>query len=495
MKRYYLGIDNGTTGTTALLLDEDFKQAGRGYCEIKSFFPADGLVEQDAEEIWRSVLTAVKAACSEAGILPGQIACLGLDNVGETVVLWDSRTGKPLSNAIVWQDRRTAKTCDDLKKEYGDLVLKRAGVRIDPYFSATKIRWMLDKLPEAREKLAAGRLLAGTMDAWLFWNLTGGKLFATDFSTASRTMLMNLRSGQWDGGLPELFGVPRSILPGIHGSAELLGFTDPDAFFGARIPIAGGIVDQQAALFGHACFEPGTAKCTYGTGCFLLMNTGDEPVLSSHGLLATAAWQVDGKKTYALDGGVYVAGAAIQWLRDKLKIIENAAQTERMALEAGSSGGVYFVPAFTGLAAPHWDSYARGTMVGITGATTREQIVRAALEASAYQVKDILDAMNADTGLALPRLRADGGAAVNRFLMQFQADLLGIPVDVPGITEVSALGAAYLGAVGAGYISLEDIAGSQTPVRNYEPSMSEDERQFLMHSWHRAVERAKGWIE
>ena len=495
MKRYYLGIDNGTTGTTALLLDEDWKQAGRGYCPLTSSYPADGWVEQDAEEIWRSVLTAVEAACRDAGATPQQIACLGLDNVGETVAVWDRQTGKPLCKAIVWQDRRTAKTCDAMKEEHGDFVMKRAGVHIDPYFSATKIHWILDNIPEAREKLAAGRLLAGTMDAWIFWNMTRGNLFATDFSTASRTMLMNLREGQWDDGLLDLFSVPGSILPEIHNSAEILGYTDPEAFFGVRIPIGGGIVDQQSALFGHACFTPGMAKCTYGTGCFLLMNTGDRPAVSSHGLLTTAAWQLGGEKTYALDGGVYVAGAAIQWLRDKLKIIESASQTEQMALEAGSNGGVYFVPAFSGLAAPHWDSYARGTMVGITGATTREHIVRAALEASAYQVKDILDAMNADAGLAIPRLRVDGGSVVNRFLMQFQADLLGIPIDVPQITETSALGAAYLGALGTGHAELADIAANWKLARTYEPAMSEDERQTLMRKWHRAVERAKGWIE
>ncbi|MBO4880828.1 MAG: glycerol kinase GlpK [Firmicutes bacterium] len=495
MKRYYLGIDNGTTGTTALLLDENWEQAGRGYCPLTQVYPADGWVEQDAEEIWRSVLAAVEAACRDAGAQPQQIACLGLDNVGETVVLWDRRSGKPLCNAIVWQDRRTAKTCDAMKEEHGDFVMKRAGVHIDPYFSATKIRWMLDHVDGAREKLVAGDLLAGTMDAWLFWNMTRGALFATDFSTASRTLLMNLHTGQWDDGLLDLFGVPKPILPEIRGSAGLYGYTDPDVFLGVRIPIAGGIVDQQAALFGHACFTPGMAKCTYGTGCFLLMNTGSTPIASPHGLLTTAAWQLDGKKIYALDGGVYVAGAAIQWLRDKLKIIENTAQTEQMAVEAGSSGGVYFVPAFSGLAAPHWDSYARGTMVGITGATTREHIVRAALEASAYQVKDILDAMNADTGLAVPRLRVDGGSVVNRFLMQFQADLLGIPIDVPQITEVSALGAAYLGAVGAGHAEPADIAANWKLARTYEPAMSEDERKTLMHKWHRAVERAKDWIE
>ncbi len=494
-KKYYLGLDNGTTGTTALLLDENWKQAGKGYKELTQIFPADGWVEQDAEEIWDSVLHAVSAACENAGIQPRQISCLGLDNAGETVVLWDRRSGKPVYNAIVWQDRRTAKYCDSLKEKYGEFVRERTGVMIDPYFSASKIRWILDNVPGAREDAEAGWILAGTLDSWLFWKMTRGKLFITDPSTAGRTLLMNLYTGEWDEGLLGLFGISRKMLPEIHESSELFGYTEPLEFLGARIPVAGGIVDQQSSLFGQACLYPGMVKCTYGTGCFMLMNTGRKPVMSSHGILPTAAWKIGGNMSYALDGGIYVAGAATQWLRDKLGIITSAAETEQMALGAGSNGGVYFVPAFTGLAAPHWDSYARGSILGITGAVDKNHIVRAALEATAYQVRDIFDAMKKDSGMDVAVMRADGGAAVNRFLMQFQSDILGIPIDIPKITETTALGAAYLAAIGTGDAAPDDIAANWKLARTYEPSMSDDMRLELMSKWHKAVERAKNWAE
>ena len=494
-KNYYLGLDNGTTGTTALLLDENWKQVGRGYKELTQIFPANGWVEQDAEEIWDSILYAVSVACETAGILPEQITCLGLDNVGETVVLWDKFTGKPVYNAIVWQDRRTARYCDELKEKYGDFVRERTGVMIDSYFSATKIRWILDNVEGVREKASQGRILASTLDGWFFWKMTHGSLFVTDPSTASRTLLMNLHTGKWDDDLLDLFGVSKSMLPEIHDSSELYGYTDPLEFLGARIPIAGGIVDQQSSLFGHACFDTGMTKCTYGTGCFMLMNTGDQPVMSSHGILPTAAWRLNGKMSYALDGGVYVAGAATQWLRDKLGIITTAAETEQMAIDAGNNGGVYFVPAFSGLAAPHWDSYARGCIVGITGGTDKNHIVRATLEATAYQVRDILDAMNEDSGIRVPRMRVDGGAVVNKFLMQFQSDILGIPIDIPVIAETTALGAAYLAAIGTGYATLEDISAKWKLARTYEPSMGDDQRGELMYKWHKAVERAKSWAE
>ena len=494
-KKYYLGLDNGTTGTTALLLDENWKQVGRGYKELTQIFPADGWVEQDAEEIWDSILYAVSVACETAGILPEQIACLGLDNVGETVVLWDKTTGKPVYNAIVWQDRRTARYCDSIKEKYGEFVRERTGVMIDSYFSATKIKWVLDNVAGVRELADAGRILASTLDGWIFWKMTHGELFVTDPSTASRTLLMNLYTGEWDDGLLDLFGVKKNMLPEIHDSSELFGYTDPLEFLGARIPIAGGIVDQQSSLFGQACFYPGMIKCTYGTGCFMLMNTGNEPVMSSHGILPTVVWRIDGKMSYALDGGVYVAGAATQWLRDKLGIITTAAETEQMAIDAGSNGGVYFVPAFSGLAAPHWDSYARGSILGITGGTTKNHIVRATLEASAYQVKDILDAMKEDSGIDVTRMRVDGGAVVNKFLMQFQSDILGIPIDIPEISETTALGAAYLAAIGTGDASPNEIAVKWKLARTYEPSMSDDQRFELMSKWHKAVERAKNWAE
>ena len=494
-KKYYLGLDNGTTGTTALLLDENWKQVGRGYKELTQIFPADGWVEQNAEEIWDSILYATSVACDTAGILPEQISCLGLDNVGETVVLWDKFSGKPVYNAIVWQDRRTARYCDSIKDEYGEFVRKRTGVMIDSYFSATKIKWILDNVKGVKDLADEGRLLASTLDGWIFWKMTHGKLFVTDPSTASRTLLMNLYTGEWDDGLLDLFSVKRDMLPEIHDSSELFGYTDPLEFLGARIPIAGGIVDQQSSLFGQACFYPGMIKCTYGTGCFMLMNTGNEPVMSSHGILPTVAWRIDGKMSYALDGGVYVAGAATQWLRDKLGIIRTAAETEQMAIDAGSNGGVYFVPAFSGLAAPHWDSYARGSILGITGGTTKEHIVRATLEASAYQVKDILDAMKEDSGIDVTRMRVDGGAVVNKFLMQFQADILGIPIDIPEISETTALGAAYLAAIGTGDASPDEIAVKWKLARTYEPAMGNDQREELMYKWHKAVDRAKNWVE
>lgn len=496
IKKYYLGLDNGTTGTTALLLDENWQQVGRGYKELTQHYPNDGWVEQDAEEIWESILFAVSVACETAGILPEQISCLGLDNVGETVVLWDKFTGKPVYNAIVWQDRRTARYCDSIKGEYGKYVEERAGVMIDSYFSATKIKWIMDNVEGVKEKVATKRILASTLDGWIFWKMTHGQLFITDASTASRTLLMNIHKGQWDNDLLDLFGVKREMLPEICDSSSLYGYTDPLEFLGARIPIAGAIVDQQSSLFGHACFEPGMTKCTYGTGCFMLMNVGSTPIFSPNGILPTVAWRLNGQMCYALDGGVYVAGAATQWLRDKLGIITTAAQTEKMALDAGSNGGVYFVPAFSGLAAPHWDSYARGTIIGITGGTTKEHIVRSTLEATAYQVKDVLDVMNQDASIPVKRLRVDGGSVVNKFLMQFQSDILGIPIDIPEIAETTALGAAYLAALGVGdFKSSDELTGKWKLARSYEPSMGEDQRQELLYKWHKAVERAKSWAE
>lgn len=496
IKKYYLGLDNGTTGTTALLLDETWKQVGRGYKELTQYYPQDGWVEQDALEIWESILYATSVACETAGILPEQISCLGLDNSGETVVLWDKFTGLPVYNAIVWQDRRTARYCDSLKEQYGEYVKQRTGVMIDSYFSATKIKWIIDNVEGVKEKIAARRILASTLDGWIFWKMTHGSLFITDASTASRTLLMNVHKGQWDDGLMELFGVGRDMLPEIRDSSAVFGYTDPLEFLGARIPIAGACVDQQSSLFGQACFEPGMTKCTYGTGCFMLMNTGSNLVESSHGILPTVAWRLGGTISYALDGGVYVTGAATQWLRDKLRIISTAAEAEIMAFEAKDNGGVYFVPAFFGLAAPHWDSYARGVMIGVTGGTSREHIVRATLEATAYQVKDILDAMNEDAHMPIMRLRVDGGSVVNKFLMQFQSDILGIPIDIPEIAETTALGAAYLAALAVGdFTSLNEISANWKLARSYEPNMSIDQRQTLMHKWHKAVERAKNWAE
>ncbi len=495
-KRYYLGMDQGTTGTTTLLLNENWELVARGYKEHSQHYPNPGWVEHDPMEIWDGVRSSISMALNTAGAKPEEIACIGIDNQGETVMLWDKETGVPVYNAIVWQDRRTARYADRLTEEYGGQIREKTGLMIDAYFSATKIKWIIDHVDGVKERIRAGKILAGTLDSWVIWKMTHGKVHVTDASTASRTMLMNIHTGKWDQDILDIFGIDRKILPEICDSSMVYGNTDPLDFFGASIPIAGSVVDQQAALFGQACYSPGAIKCTYGTGCFMLMNTGDKPVYSKNGLLTTVAWRLGGKTTFALDGGIYITGAATQWLRDGLKIINDASETEQMAYEAKSNGGVYFVPAFAGLAAPHWDSYARGTIIGITGGTTREQIVRATLESTAYQVKDNLDVMNMDASIPIQIMRVDGGAVANQFLMQFQADLLGIPVDVPVINDTTPLGAAYLAALGIGdFNSVSDLADKWKLSKRYEPKMSVDERETLLYNWHKAVDRAKNWVE
>lgn len=495
-KKYYLGMDQGTTGTTTLLLDEKWNLVARGYKEHSQHYPHPGWVEHDPMEIWDSVLESINMALDIAGAKPNEIACIGLDNQGETVMLWDKETGIPVYNAIVWQDRRTARYADAMTELYGSQIREKTGLMIDAYFSATKIKWIIDNVPGVKEKIKAGKILAGTLDSWVIWKMTHGRVHVTDPSTASRTMLMNIHTGKWDQDILDIFEIDRKILPEICDSSTVYGYTDPLDFFGASIPIAGSVVDQQAALFGQACYTPGSIKCTYGTGCFMLMNTGDKPVYSKNGLLTTVAWSLNNKMTFALDGGIYITGAATQWLRDGLKIIKNASETEQMAYDAKSNGGVYFVPAFAGLAAPHWDSYARGTMLGITGGTTREHIVRATLESTAYQVKDNLDVMNLDASIPIKIMRVDGGAVKNNFLMQFQSDILGIPVDVPVINDTTPLGAAYLAALGIGdYKDINELAGNWKLAKRFEPKMSVDERETLLYNWHKAVERAKNWVE
>ena len=492
MAKYYLGLDQGTTGTTALLLDENWNIAAKGYKEHTQYYPQSGWVEHDPMEIWTSILASIDMAVKEAGIDFHQIATIGLDNQGETVMLWDKNSGKPVYNAIVWQDRRTARYADKVAEQYGTMIREKTGLVIDAYFSATKIKWIIDNVEGVSDKIKNGDILAGTLDTWMIWKFTHGKVHVTDQSTASRTMLLNIHTGQWDDEILDVLGIPKSILPEICDSSMIYGYTDPLDFFGISIPIAGSVVDQQAALFGQACYTPGSVKTTYGTGCFMLMNTGDKPVYSENGLLTTVGWGLNKKMTFALDGGVYIAGAAVQWLRDKLMIVEKASQTEEMAVKAGNTGGMYFVPAFAGLAAPHWDQYARGTIVGITGSTTREQLVRATLESVAYQVNDNLQVMNKDSGIPIEVMRVDA----NRFLMQFQADIMGIPVDVPVITETTALGAAYLAALGIGdFSSLDDLTSKWKLAERFEPKMSADERETLLHNWHRAVERSKKWEE
>lgn len=493
-RKYYLGIDEGTTGVTAILFDEHWSVAGRGYREITQFYPRAGWVEHDAEEIWSALCLAVRQAIMLAGARPEEICCLGLDHEGESVVVWDAASGQPVYPVIVWQDRRTAADADALEQTHGRPIWEKTGLHPDAYFSATKLRWILDKADPSREQVKAGRLLAGTMDAWFVWKMTGGRVHCTDASTASRTMLYNLRTQDWDDEILAWLSIDRTLLPEIHDSAAHFGYTDPDAFLGMRCEISGVMADQQAALLGQGCITPGSVKTTYGTGCFMLVNTGREAIRSTRGILTTVAWRLHGTDQYALDGGSYIAGAATQWLRDGLKIISSAAQTEDMARHAGSNGGVYFVPAFTGLAAPYWDSYARGTLIGVTGGTTQEHIVRAALESTAYQVRDILDAMILETHIPITSMRCDGGSTCNAFLMQFQADILGLPLEVPEIRDTTALGAAYMAALGAGELSSpEETAAHWKRHRLYEPQMSADERESLLARWHQAVERSLGW--
>ena len=493
-RKFYIGLDQGTTGTTTLILDDNWDIYSQGYVEHTQYYPKPGWVEHDALEIWEKTKESVGGALEKGTLRINEIAAIGIDNQGETVVLWDKNTGKPIYNAIVWQDRRTAREADELNKDWGDVIKEKTGVVVDAYFSALKIKWILDNVEGAREKAEKGEILAGTIDTWLIWNMTGGKLHMTDYSTASRTMLLNINEGKWDKDILEKLNIPESILPKIESSSKVYGYTDPSCFLGGEIPIAGNIVDQQAALFGQACFEPGTVKTTYGTGCFMLMNTGDKIVDSKNGLLTTVAWGLEDKMTFALDGGVYITGAAIQWLRDGINIIETAQETENIAKSVPDSGGLYFVPAFVGLAAPYWDQYARGMMIGITAGTTKAHIVRATLESIAYQVKENLDVMKKDSGIDIEVMRVDGGPVVNEFLMQFQADLLGIPVDVPVITETTALGAAYMAGLAVGaFKDLDEIASKWKLRKRYLPQIDEGEREKLMAGWRNAVERCRNW--
>lgn len=495
-KKYFLGLDQGTTGTTALILDENWDIYSQVNCEHKQYYPKPGWVEHDPMEIWEKTKEAVGKALQEGKIGIQDLKAIGIDNQGETVLVWDKNTGVPIYNAIVWQDRRTSEMADQLKEEWGDVIKEKTGLVVDSYFSALKIKWILENVEDAKEKAAKGELIAGTVDAWLIWKMTGGKLHMTDYATASRTMLLNIHEGKWDKDILNKLEIPEKMLPVINSSSMLYGYTDPECFLGGKIAIAGNIVDQQSALFGQACFRPGTVKTTYGTGCFMLMNTGHKIVDSPNGLLTTVAWGLDGKMSFALDGGVYITGAAIQWLRDGLGIIASAKETEAIAYSVEDTGDVYFVPAFTGLAAPYWDQYARGMMIGMTGGTTKAHIVRATLESIAFQVNENLKVMRKDSGIPIDVMRVDGGPVNNKFLMQFQADILGIPVDVPVITETTALGAAYLAGLGVGeFASLDEIEEKWKLAKRYEPKMDEGKRQYLCERWEKAVERARAWAE
>ena len=489
MSKYILGIDQGTTGVTAMLFDKSFAPIGRGYCEIGQFYPKNGWVEHDPENIWESVKNAAAEAMKNANASVEDIIAIGIDHEGESAMIWDKETGKPFYPAIVWQDKRTASRAEELEAEYGDLFRRKTALSPDSYFSATKIEWILKNIPESR------RGIAGNMDAWILYKMTGGKEHKTDSSTASRTMLYNIESGKWDVELCSVWGIDSEILPEIGDSARIFGISDPDAFLGIRAPIGAMLCDQQAALLGQGCVRKGMLKTTYGTGCFMLMNTGDRPVYSQNGLVTTVAWQIEGKRTFALDGGVYDAGTAIQWLRDGLGIIKSASECSDLALSVKDNGGVYFVPAFSGLGAPHHDPYARGMMIGLTRGTTRAHIVRAADEAMAYQVADLVKCMENDTDTPITLMRCDGGAVRDKFLMQFSADMLNIPIEIPDCTEATARGAAFAAAVGVGMAKFEDAESLFSVKTRYIPAMSSDVRTRLQNEWHRAVERAKNWIE
>lgn len=494
MKKYILALDQGTTSSRAILFNKEGKVVKQYNKEFKQIYPQPGWVEHDPEEIWQSQLEVAQKVIAMAGISPEEIAAIGITNQRETTVVWDKKTGKPVYNAIVWQCRRTAEACLRLKREGWDQKIRRkTGLVLDAYFSGTKVKWILKHLPEARAKADKGELLFGTIDTWLIWKLTGGKVHATDYSNASRTMMYNIHELKWDEEIIERFGVPQTMLPEVKPSSDHYGKTEK-SLLGVEIPITGVAGDQQAALFGQCCFTPGMTKNTYGTGCFMLMNTGEKAVQSQNGLLTTIAWGIDGKVYYALEGSIFIAGAVIQWLRDELDILEDAAQSEEYALKVKDTGGVYLIPAFVGLGAPHWDMYARGAIVGITRGTNKYHLTRAALESISYQTRDVVKAMLADARMELTGLRVDGGAVKNNFLMQFQADILQTTVDRPQVNETTALGAAYLAGLGGGvYENIQEIECAWQLDKTFTPLMSKEGAEALYRDWGRAVERAKGW--
>jgi glycerol kinase len=493
-KSFILSLDQGTTSSRSILYDHSGRIVRSSQKEFTQYFPRPGWVEHDPEEIWRSQLDTAREVLNYLKSVEGSVAAIGITNQRETTLAWNRETGKPVCKAIVWQDRRTAKHCDELKvRGHSELIRKRTGLVIDAYFSATKLAWILDHVDGARELADEGKLAFGTVDSWLVWKLTGGKVHVTDVSNASRTMLYNIHTLAWDRDLLELFRIPRHILPDVCSSSEVYGHT-ATGLFSETIPIAGIAGDQQAATFGQMCLEPGMVKSTYGTGCFILCNTGSNPVTSEHNLLTTIAWQIRGITTYALEGSIFIGGAVIQWLRDGLKIIREAAEVESLALTEKDNGGVYFVPAFTGLGAPHWDQYARGIIAGLTRGVNSGHIARAALESIAFQVHDVVTAMGEDAGTDISLLKVDGGAAANDLLMQTQADLLGFPVIRPGSVETTAIGAAYLAGLAAGFWkSVEEIRGQWAADREFFQEISGQERENLIRGWQKAVARAKNW--
>ena len=496
MAKYIMALDSGTTSNRCILFDQDGRICSVAQKEFTQYFPQPGWVEHDADEIFSTQLEVAQLALRNVGATAADIAAIGITNQRETTIVWNRMTGKPIHNAIVWQCRRTAAYCDQLKEEgLVDTIRSKTGLVIDPYFSATKIRWMLENVPGAREQAEKGELLFGTVETWLIWKLTGGNVHVTDYSNASRTMLFNINTLTWDEEILAKLEIPSSMLPEPKPSSCIYGQTDA-SFFGAPIPIAGAAGDQQAALFGQTCFTPGDAKCTYGTGAFLLMNTGEKPIFSNNGLVTTIAWGKGGKVNYALEGSIFVAGAAIQWLRDEMRFIESAGDSEYMARKVNDTHGCYVVPAFTGLGAPHWDAYARGAVLGITRGVNKYHIIRATLDSIAYQTRDVLQAMEADAGMRLSALKADGGAAANNYLMQSQADISGAPVLRPKCVETTAMGAAYLAGLAVGYWENEDQIRQNWAIdRIFEPVITEEERTKKVHGWQKAVACTKGWAE
>jgi glycerol kinase len=495
MKQYVIALDQGTTSSRSIIFDREQDIVGVSQREFPQIYPQPGWVEHDPMEIWSSQYSVLTEVLAKSGVAPEEIAAIGITNQRETTIVWDKKTGRPIYNAIVWQCRRTAALCEELKKDEALVayIKEHTGLLVDAYFSATKLKWILENVEGARERAEAGELLFGTVDTWLVWKLTGGKAHVTDYTNACRTMLYDIRNLCWDKHICDALGIPMSMLPQVCGSSQVYGSVN---LLGSEIPIAGIVGDQQAALFGQACFDPGQAKNTYGTGCFLLMNTGDKLYESKNGLLSTIAIGLDGKVQYALEGSVYIGGAVIQWVRDELRFIADAQDAEYYASKVPDTGGVYLVPAFTGLGAPYWDMYARGALVGLTRGTTRAHIIRAAQESIAYQVSDLVSAMEKDTGIPLQSLNADGGASRDRFLMQFQSDILNKPIHRPAIRETTALGAAYLAGLATGlWKNLDEIRAMRIPDQEYLPDMDDADRQTRLRGWHKAVGRSLDWVE
>ncbi|MCM3128484.1 glycerol kinase GlpK [Paenibacillus provencensis] len=492
MEQYIMSLDQGTTSSRAILFNKKGEIVYTAQREFPQYFPQPGWVEHNPSEIWSSILAVIATCLAEAEVKPSQIGGIGITNQRETAVVWEKDTGHPVYNAIVWQSRQTADICADLKAQgHEDMIRQKTGLLIDPYFSATKVRWILDHVEGARDRAERGELLFGTIDSWLIWKLSGGTAHVTDYSNASRTMMYNIHELEWDQEILDLLDIPRAMLPEVRGSSEVYAHTVPYHFFGSQVPIAGAAGDQQAALFGQACYEEGAIKNTYGTGCFMLMNTGERAINSQHGLITTIAWGIDGKIEYALEGSIFVAGSAIQWLRDGLRMIKDSKDSELYASRVDSTEGVYLVPAFVGLGSPYWDSEVRGAVFGLTRGTSKEHFIRATLESLAYQTRDVLNAMQQDSGNTLAKLRVDGGAVKNNLLMQFQSDILGAPVERPVISETTALGAAYLAGLAVGFwSSREEICEQWASERIFEPGMAEEQRERLYAGWQKAVEAA-----